>query len=266
MEGQLTQDPTGITADPATQSTPPAYAHTASPSPAPTQVPYANEDVFAPDGKKWKDKYHGAQGYVKQKEAGWLADKGSQEAQLETLRQTIAERDATIASLTGQVSSLTETSGTIPALQEEIATLKLDAARAGKYQVAMRYPTLLSLRAEEEVPLPEGQEGTTKVVTNPVLDLIESSGLDSVQLELTLKRMVAAMSAPGIQMPTAPTTVSPAVPTPVEPVVGDDKAAWIAKAKAAQARVNSGDLAAMGDFEEASLKIRELQVRAASGK
>jgi len=51
MAEQLTQDPTSITADPATQTVSPAYAHTASPSSAPTQVPYANEDVFAPDGK-----------------------------------------------------------------------------------------------------------------------------------------------------------------------------------------------------------------------
>jgi len=230
----------------------------------PTQAPYANEDVFAPDGKKWKDKYHGAQGYVKQKEAGWLTDKGSLDAQVETLRQTTAERDATIASLTGRVSSLTETSGTIPALQEEIAKLKLDAAKASKYQVAMRYPTLLSLRVEEEVPLPEGQEGTTKVVTNPVLDLIESSGLDSVQLELTLRRMVAAMSVPGVQLPATPTTVSPAVPAPVEPIAGDDKAAWIAKARDAQARVNSGSVDAWKDFEKATQKIRELEVQAAA--
>lgn len=259
-----TQDPTGTTAAPVT---PPASAHTAPPPPAPTQVQYASEDVFAPDGKKWKDKFHGAQGYVKQKEAGWLADKGSLDAQVETLQQTIGERDANIASLTGQVSGLIETSDTIPALQGEIATLKLEAAKASKYQVAMRYPTLLSLRVEEEVPPPEGQEGEpTKVVTNPVLDLIESSGLDSVQLELTLRRMVTAMSVPSAQLPTTPTTVSPAVPAPVEPVAGGDKEAWVAKAQAAQALVNSGDMSAYDAFEEATMKIRELEVQEASGK
>lgn len=261
-----TQDPTGTTTAPVTHTAPPAPV-TAPPPPAPTQALYAQEDVYAPDGKKWRDKFHGREGYVKQKEAGWLSDKGSLTARLETLQQAIGERDATIASLTGQIGSLTETSGTIPALREEIATLKLEAAKAGKYQVAMRYPALLSLRAEEEVPLPEGQEGEpTKVTTNPVLDLIESSGLDSVQLELTLRRMVTAMSVPSIQPPAGPAAVLPAVPSPVEPVAGGDKEAWIARAKEAQARVNAGEIGAWDDFEAAAQKIRELEVAEASSK
>lgn len=262
-----TQDGTTSTPAAPVTVTPPVPAHTVSPPPVPTQTTYARDDVYAPDGKKWKDKFYGAQGYVKQKEAGWLSEKGSLEAQIETLQQATGEHEATVASLTSQVTDLTETSGTIPALQEQIVQLKSEAAKATKYQIAMRYPSLLSIQTEEEVPVPEGQEGeTTKVVTNPVLDLIESSNLDGVQLETTLQRMVAAMSVPGTQVPAAPATVSPAVPTPVEPVVGDDKAAWVAKARDAQVRVNSGEIDAMKDFEIAAQKIRELEVQEASGK
>lgn len=244
----------------------PVVVQPATPPSSPVQSVYAQEDVYAPDGKLWKAKFHGAQGYLKQKEAGFLTEEGALKAQLEAAQQAVAEHTATIASLQGNVTSLTETSGTIPALQEEIGKLKLEAAKASKYQIAMRYPALLSIKVEEEVPVPEGQEGEpTKRTVNPVLDLIESSGLDGPTLEMTLQRMVAAMPEVGAKQTLTPSPVTPSSPAPAVPA-GDDKQAWIAKAKEAQQRLNSGDTTGWADFEEATSKIRELEVLEVSGK
>jgi hypothetical protein len=240
MDDKPTQTTTGA----ATDTTPPE-----SPQ-------FTAADVQDADGKRWKDKFFGLQGRVSQVEAERMTIEQQMKAQLGTIQTESSGKDATIAELKVKLAGL----GRIPELEAKIKELEAEANKAAKYRVAMRYPTLLALETIEEIPDPDGGE-PKRIKTNPVLDLIESSGLDSVALEMTLQRMAAALPS---QRPTQPqTTVGPASPAPAEPA-GDDKEAWIARAKDAQRRINQGEFEAMAEFNEATHKINEIEITEAS--
>jgi hypothetical protein len=97
-------------------------------------------------------------------------------------------------------------------------------------------------------------------MVNPVLDLIESSGLDGPNLEITLQRMQQALPQPTAEMTPSSTVTATAAPAPAEPA-GDDLASWEAKAREAQGKLNEGDMSAWEQFDEAADKIRELQAK-----
>jgi len=226
---------------------------------------YAREDVYAPDGKKWSEKFFGTQGYAKQKDAEFGQAEGKFTAQVESLTQQLNDANAKVTELTATISGLQELVDTIPGLNERIATLSDTANKATRYRQAMKYPGLLNVAVEEEVTDAEGN--TTKVVTNPLLTLLESTDLPEAELDRTLSQMAAAFSAAEQTRVegAARTTMAPAAPVPPASS-GNDIQSWAAKAQEAFERCKADytDAQARKDYDEATQKLRELRVAQAT--
>jgi chromosome segregation ATPase len=198
-------------------------------------------------------------GRLQQERTTYQQQIGGLEAQVGALNDQVRQRDAQIVTLQASVTERDTSLEAVPTLQGEIEQLKAQAALVDRYRIAMRYPRLLGITVEETVPA-EGEGEPTKRTVNPVLDLIESSGLDGPTLEITLQRMQQALPAAPVETsPHSPVTAT-AAPAPAEPA-GDDYDAWVAKAREAQGKLNEGDQNAWTEFNEAAEKIRELQAK-----
>lgn len=251
---EQTQDPT--------QTTPAAAPATPVPAaPAPSPVPATttlDPDIFGPDGKRWKDKAIGARGWVKQIEEKAAGEKGQLEAQIAGLTGQIGERDTAITQLTAQMSTLTETAGAIPALQEQIEQLQQQAVVAEKYRIALEFPALLALQTEEVVKDEEGNEQTE--VHSPMLALIESSSLDQAGLRDQLKQLAAALPQATPQPIQSPVTGG-ATPSPAAPAAGQGSGHWYETAMKLQARMNTGEQGLFEQFSDAWSKRAEALVQ-----
>jgi len=197
-----------------------------------------NPDVYASDGKRWSDKFYGAQGALKQVQEQAAQATGGLEQQILQLTQAVQERDATIASIMKQRDGAMEQASTIPDLQKQIETLSSEAARAEKYRLFWEFPSVASMRVERTVEPEDGGEAQT-VVTNPVLELIETSTMPLDQLRATLQQFVTALpqkaASTAEQRPSASTPSTPTPAMPTSPSVDD---AW-ARVVAAQEKYQS---------------------------
>lgn len=207
----------------------------AAPQSAPPSSPL-NPDVYAPDGKKWSDKYWGIQGALKQAQQQSAEATGGFEQQVLNLTQAVQQRDATIKALAEERDMLREQVGNIPGLQEQIGQLSQQAQRADRYQLLMEFPELTGLRVEQEVQTEAGEP--RKVVVNPVLQLIETSQMSLDQLRTTLQQFVTTMPSPG--EPQRSPVTSPAIPAPSSPKVDTKDELW-KNVMAVHARINEGD-------------------------
>jgi hypothetical protein len=254
---QVTADPT-----PTVQPVPQAAAPVQAP-PASQPSVSSQDDVYAPDGKLWKDKFWGAQGALKQTQQQKEEATGGYEQQLLALAQTVKERDAAIATLNQQVEQLRDQIGTIPGLQDNINELTQKATMAERYQLLFEFPQVHNLWIEQTVQGEDGAEPTTQRV-NPVLQLVETSQMPMDQLRTTLQQFVASLptaASPGEDR--SPVT-SPAIPTPTTPQTSADSDAWTRITAAQDALNNSpGDPAAIKEHQDAWDAYRELDTQPA---
>lgn len=265
----------GLQPDPATEGMTPSTlpvqtgSAAAAPKPTPTAPPVSptppalNPDVYCPeDGKRWKEKFYGAQGALKQIRTEATEKVGAAEQQVLSMTEALQQRDATLATLGGQNTELSEQIAAIPELQGQIEQLTQQAARADLYQVLMGYPQLLSMTAQQTVPAEtEGGEPTT-ITVNPVLQLVETSNMSVDQLKVTLDQFLQALpQQTGNNQARSPVT-SPATPSPPAPGGPATDDVLLARAKAAQERLNSGDVSpeAMEEHRAAWAALREAQI------
>jgi hypothetical protein len=190
-----------------------------------TQPPQAsqptglNPDIWAPDGKRWKDKYHGRDGAIAQLQQEKEVTRGQLETKIDSLSQTILEKDGQVEKLNVRLKALEEEAGTIPTLLEQLSEKEKEAGLAAKYRLLAEYPRLLEIQVDEEVPV-EGQEEPTIVRVNPFLNLVEHTNLDGDALRAEIQRlskffdsqMQAAQQVQQGDRPPAPTTPAPAAP------------------------------------------------------
>ena len=210
----------------------------ATPAPPSSPVtPGPNPDIYADDGKTWKSKYHGIVGRLKVVEGKRDTEIGKRDQQITDAQQSIHEREARIIALEADVAKLTGEVQTIPELRGELDVAVKGAKRAGKLEILMRYPTLLTMQVEEERQV-EGQEEPVKVQVNPFMRLIEATTLAGDDLALELQRLVSVLPS------TAPVVATPvvegAVPQPAQPTGTGDVDALRAKALELHAEVISG--------------------------
>lgn len=250
----------GTPIQPVTPASPPA-------SPQPTASPYRREDVYAPDGKRWADKFHGVDGQAKQAREAVETERAGYLEQIQGLEGNTVAAQSAIQDLTGQVTGLNEQLVQLPALQVEIDKLTKAAALAEKYRMLAEHPDLLQIQVEEEVPGGEGEEPTT-VTYNPLLRLVETSTLEGDELRTEMQRFskfYAAQSGQTQQKPASPgQPLLPPSPQPAGDV--DTVEYWKGKAMEVQERINAGDMSqeARTEFRENWAKVRELEAAAAT--
>ena len=184
------------------------------------QPSFSRELVYAPDGKRWIDKYNGLKGRLMQVEAESAESTGKLEAQLDSLRQRLQETAASAESYKTEAEKISELQEKIDALGEEKKALSTKADRVDQYEVLFRYPHILDKQVEKEIPDPDDPEKTMKVKVNPLLNLVESTTLTGEALEEQVQ-MIAAMFSNEQSVEAAPKKRSPtdaAIPSPGEPV------------------------------------------------
>jgi uncharacterized phage infection (PIP) family protein YhgE len=217
LRGKQTNEPT----DDLVPIVPPVAVPPA-PSPAPAPAPLKGQtfdpgDVYAEDGKRWKDKFNGLRGSMKQLETGYQEQVGGLEQQIRGLQDQLSQAQATAGTLNAQIEQLRGSEAQVAALQQTVAELQGQANRAERFRILMNQPRLLNVRVEEQVPGENGAEPTTRIV-NPFLDLVEKSDLEGEALQTLLNQMASAIPVPQqAPAPLAPPTIPPA-PAPS----GDD--------------------------------------------
>jgi len=200
MTEQVTQQTTDTTTDATPVVTPaPVVQPPASPAPG----------LYAPDGKTWQSKFHGAEGRAQQVTQQRDTVVGGYEQRVEDSQQALRVAQAKVATLEGQVQQLTGQVDTIPQLRGELDAAKSAASKASRLQVLMKHPGLLSVQVEEE------QEGQT-VQVNPFMQFIDSTTLEGDSLDAMLRQMASAMSVPAATPAPAP-IVEGAAPQPATP-------------------------------------------------
>lgn len=206
-------------------------------SPATPAIPsFASDDIYAPDGKKWSDKFHGSSGALKQVQAEKAEESGLLAQQIATLTSALTERDAAIANGEARVAALQGQIPNLEELQTQITTLTEEAAKAQRYKLLLQHPGMLNLQVEQEV-IVEGQETPQKVMVNPAVQLVENTTMPLDQLQQTIAQMEAAIGKPGAALPVTDGALPPAPAPATDNLDGSWK-----KVQAAQDRLNSGDL------------------------
>ena len=209
-------------------------------SPATPTIPsFASDDIYAPDGKKWADKFHGSSGALKQVQAEKAEEVGALAQQVASVAEALKTRDAAIAQRDVQLDAMRGQVGNLEELQTQMTTLTEEAARAQRYKLLLQHPGLLALQVEQEVTV-EGQETPQKIMVNPAIQLIETSTLPLDQLQQTIALMDAAIGKPAALVPVAPVTDGAIPPAPA-PASSNLDTAW-KSVQEAQDRLNSGDL------------------------
>jgi len=199
-----------------TSAEPPATPVTSVP-PQPTASPAApglDPGIYAPDGKTWKSKYHGAEGTRMQVETARDQAEGRFTQQVQDLQQQLREALVKVTTLETQVQQLAAQTEAIPQLQGELDAAKQAAARANRLEVLMRHPDLLTVQVEETREV-DGQPQT--VAVNPFMGFIDSTTLEGDALDTMLTQMATALSVPPAAV-VAPTPVTEgAAPQPAQP-------------------------------------------------
>ena len=203
-----TQPTTDTTTDALVVAPAPAITTT---TPAPVAQPPASPapGLYAPDGKTWQSKFHGAEGRAQQVTQQRDTVVGGYEQRIEDSQQALRVAQAKVATLEGQVQQLTGQVDTIPQLRGELDAAKNAASKASRLQVLMKHPNLLAVQVEEE------QEGQA-VQVNPFMQFVDSTTLEGDGLDAMLRQMASAMSVPAATPAPAP-VVEGAAPQPATP-------------------------------------------------
>ncbi len=199
-----------------------------------SRVDTSNPLIFDENGKKWVDKYWGASGSLK----NLKSENNDLQAQLEEIQGRLEEETGKQTKLKEQLAEISTKVARISDLEDELADREERIRTLTRYQVLTEYPELLDFEVEEEV---EGENGEVVVnKTNPLLDLVGSSGLDEEHLRQRLK--VLAKGVGGLaKKDTSQDTMGPASPAPSETTSQDDLEAAYQRAVDAMNTLNTGD-------------------------
>jgi len=247
MTEEQTTNVTDGNAAPAVTPVPAVTTPTPPPSGQQTTSSKPNSDVVDADGKKWKDKFYGREGAIGQLQKEKAELEGMFKTRLDSAQQQLDERDASILVLQTQVGDLQPQIEAIGDLQEQIDNLSKEAGLATKYKILTEYPTLLGMQVEEEIPA-EGEGEPTKVLVNPLVNLVENSTLEGDALRAEIARLATLYSS--VPQQETPPPAAPVAPTPAEPVQ-DSPQFHYNKAMEIKDRMNSGEGGLMDEFREA---------------
>lgn len=182
---------------------------------------------------------------------------GSSRARTNALNETIAGRDLTIAELQGKVATLeaqlAEANGKVeqlPALQTQLAeaqsSLTAATSQSNKQSLLIKFPNLLKGQSEDG--------------TNPLVDLILSSGLP--EEELAVKAQALAASWGNGSAPTIPAAGGTPPPSPAASGGGEETPTEVqVKALAAHDKYKASgfkDLEAKAEADRLWAKHRQL--------
>jgi len=266
MTGQ-TLNPDGTTSVPTGA---PAATPGQSPDPATSQQPASlHPDVYAPDGKRWRDKFYGQDGAISKLQNDAARAAGIHDQTIAGLQEQLRIRDSQIATLNTSSANAQAQIDSIAGLNQTITELQARAGLVDTYRALTEYPDLLNVQVEESVPATEpGGEPTTRTV-NPLLALVESSNLPPDQLRAQMAQLATFYRTGQQQQPAAPPAPvapglapipgPPAVPSPATPLAQNTVAYWRQRALEAQGRMIEGDAVARTEHREAWEKVRELE-------
>lgn len=188
---------------------------TSSPGVGPT---YDRELVYAEDDKPWREKYHGLKGRIQQVESDYQKKLEETQSSLGQLKATLGEKDSKIEQLTGKLTNAGEQLGQLKALQDKVPELEQQARQAAKLRAVLEYPELVNRQVTDMIETEDGKEH--EIVTNPILDLVESTNLEGDELRVHLKRLNEIVKAgePVPEQEKDTTLTDGAVPAPDDQV------------------------------------------------
>lgn len=239
---------------------PSSLAPPSSSQPTTTTTPGLDPLIFSPDGKKWSDVAHGQRGHISQLRAEREELAGKLNAQIETLRGTVTEKEQSLSQLQAELQSRAKELEAVPALLDQIKELEQRASLADKYRMLAEYPRLLEIQVEETVPGEDGGEPKT-IKVNPLLNLVENSNLTGDALRAEIRRMAAFYE--GSRSQQEQRVQAPASPSPAAPVE-ETAEYWYKRANELRERMNT-EGASDELFElhnQAWRKYAELSIRA----
>ena len=199
-----------------------------------SRVDTNNPLIYDENGKKWVDKFWGASGSLK----NLKSENSELQDQLEEIRGKLEEETGKQTKLKEQLADISTKVARISDLEDELADKDERIRTLTRYQVLTEYPELLEFEVEEEVENENGEVVVNK--TNPLLDLVGSSGLNEDHLRQRLE--VLAKGFGGLtQKDKSQDTMGPASPAPSETTSQDDLEAAYQRAVEAMNALNTGD-------------------------
>lgn len=229
------------------------------PSVGPT---YDRELVYAPDGKQWKEKFHGQRGRAQQLESEYQDKIGALEKQLEDLKGTVGQKDSSIEQLNTRLGEATERLQDLQALKDRVPELEQKARITDRYRALMEYPELLNAQVKDVVKDEDGEEH--EMVFNPILSFVENTTLEGDALRAEINRLNRVFGAQkkaleDVMQNTSDVTEG-AGPSPGEPV-HQDAEYWEQQAQTYQDQLKSDprNQELMNKMLEAGAKARELR-------
>ncbi len=222
---------------------------------------YEKELVYAPDGKFWREKYTGLEGHFRQRldEEVKNALKEQEGTYEEKLQTEIKTREERVAEMQNKLQEVGSQLGELKTLQERLPELEKEARQAAKLRAMLEYPDLVNQQVEEVVQGEDGEE--RKLVTNPILDLIQSVDLEGDELRERLKQLNKIVKK---EVQLDPSPLEGASPAPGEPIE-ETPEYWEQKAREARnesimAPTEQERNAALDKMLEYSSKKREAEV------
>ena len=180
-----------------------------SPTPAAPVAP-PNLAIDPETGKSWQQLYYESKSQVGRLEQQLSSAQAQSGAQVEGLTTQVTDYQTAVTQLNANIQSLTTTAAQVPDLEEQVTSLKAEAALGRKYQAAVKHPNLLSIKVKQQV---DGQEEPVEV--SPIMTLLESTDLAPDAFELVMQQMDAAFASQppsasvATQAPTAPPAATP---------------------------------------------------------
>jgi len=132
------------------------------------------------------------------------------QAQIDAHLTTLRERDEQIVALNAAQQDMQASVTTLAEQAKVIPTLTQRAAYADKLEIFLRFPELVSVQIEQEMPGDEGQE-PRKVMVNPYLEMLSTTSLTGDALAKHLAQLTLALPKQSQRAPNTP----PAPPTPI---------------------------------------------------
>jgi len=226
---------------------------------------YDRDLVYAPDGKPWREKYHGQKGRVQQLEEEYGEKLEEKATTLQKLKQELEQRQGAVQELTGKLESAGEQLGELQALKDRIPELESKAGRAAKLEAILEYPQLANLQVKDMMTNEEGEE--VELLSNPIMSLVESSTLEGEALRAELRRLNKVYQKAGeVPEPQSTSVTDGAAPSPGEQVEQTPEY-WQTKAREAhqQAIENPSQREEFLDqMQEFTQKAREAEAKLSS--
>ncbi len=158
-----------------------------TPSVGPT---YDKDLVYSPEGKLWKDLYHGQKGRVQQVEEEYQTRLGETTKTVDELKSEVNKRDSAMDKLNTRLGEAADRLAQLQALEEKVPELEKKAGITERYRTLLEYPELAVLQVSDTVETDDGEE--VEIFTNPFIELIENSTLEGNELRVQMQRLSKA--------------------------------------------------------------------------